>query len=342
MRSEAASSSMHRLRPWASLGVRSLVFRAGGLALLRAVQSAAPRIIAYHRFPATSIETLDSQCRYLRSHHSLVSLKQIDAWLYEGIPLPRGALAVTVDDGHRDFYRVAYPVFREHHIPATVFLTTGFLDRVCWLWTDAVSYLLFRSPLEKVDIPLGAGTQLFALRCDRDRTAAISAVKQAYKRLDHDLRCSLLARLPELLKVILPGTPPPEYEALTWDEVREMYAHGIRFGAHTQTHPVLSSIRAEASLESEIAGSKRRIETELGASVNHFAYPNGTFQDFNTAVMNQVRRAGYSSAFLAEPGINRKSTDHFALYRVPVEPTTPMPFFGRAVLRSRSQGVQST
>ena len=322
-------------RPWTSLGVRSLVFRAGGLALLRAVQPAGPQIIAYHRFPATSVETLDRQCRYLRSRHSPVSLQQIDAWLYEDVPLPRGAIAVTVDDGHRDFYRIAYPVFRAHHIPVTVFLTTGFLDRVCWLWPDAVSYLLFRSPLEQADIPLGAGTQLFALRSDPDRTAAVSAVKQAYKRLDQDLRCTLLARLPELLKVILPGTPPPEYEALTWDEAREMYAHGIRFGAHTQTHPVLSSIREEAGLASEIAGSKRRIETELGASVNHFAYPNGTSQDFNTAVVDQVRRAGYSSAFLAEPGINRKSTDHFALYRVPVEPTTPMPFFGRAVLRSR-------
>lgn len=335
MQSEPSSSSVQRVSAWTGPGVRSLVFRAGGLAVLRAIRSGGPQIIAYHRFPADCTELLDCQCRYLRSHHQIVSLRQIDAWLYDDIPLPRGAIAVTVDDGHRDFYRVAYPVFRKYRIPVTVFLTTGFLDRVCWLWTDAVVYLIFRSPLEQVEIPLGAGAREFALRCEQEKAIAVSAVKQAYKRLDDDLRRTLLSRLPELLQVDLPKTPPPEYEAMTWDEVREVHAQGIAFGGHTQTHPVLSSIQEEACLASEIAGSKRRIEAELGAPAFHFAYPNGTSQDFNAAVVRQVRRAGYSSAFLAEPGVNRKSTDHFALYRVPVEPTTPMPFFGRAVLRSR-------
>ncbi|MFC1633559.1 polysaccharide deacetylase family protein [Planctomycetota bacterium] len=47
--------------------------------------------------------------------------------IQNGTSLPSKAIAVTLDDGYRDNYENAYPVLKEYNIPATVFLTTGFI-----------------------------------------------------------------------------------------------------------------------------------------------------------------------------------------------------------------------
>src|SRR3990172_5351239 len=39
-------------------------------------------------------------------------------------PVPRGAVAVTFDDGYRDLLEHALPVLKEYRIPATVFVVT--------------------------------------------------------------------------------------------------------------------------------------------------------------------------------------------------------------------------
>lgn len=317
-------------------GTREFVFRAGGLALLRAMNRHAARIIAYHRFPDSSVETLRRQCEYLRKFHQVVSLDDIDRWLCGDLPLRPNSVAVTVDDGYRDFYRVAYPVFREYQIPVTVFLTTGFVDRVCWLWVDVVAFLFRGTSVAQAAVPLGKEVQRFRLESGGERTAAAAAVKEAAKRMDHDARCKLVyEELPASLQCAIPEFPPAEYEALRWDEIREMHRNGVRFGGHTETHPILSSIRSQNRLCSEIAGCKRKIEAELGHPVSQFAYPNGTFLDINPEVIDEVRRAGYKSAVLAEFGIVGGSADRFELRRNMTEPVTPMPFFGRTVLRSK-------
>jgi peptidoglycan/xylan/chitin deacetylase (PgdA/CDA1 family) len=230
---------------------------------------------------------------------------------------------------------VAYPIFRDHGVPVTVFLTTGFLDRSCWLWCDLVAHLFRQSPLSTVEIRIGASIARFSLASEAERRAAAFTVKEAAKRLDDEARSELvMRRLPSELRVSAPETPTMEYEPLTWDEVREMYASGIRFGAHTKTHPILSSIRSETRLSSEIAGSKQRIEEMLGHSIFHFAYPNGTLADVTPDVIRCVKRAGFSSAFLAEPGINRRSADRYTFRRNTAEPGTTVPLFGRNILRS--------
>ena len=44
-------------------------------------------------------------------------------------PLPRRAFVVTLDDGYASVYQHAWPILRELRIPATIFVSTSFLDR---------------------------------------------------------------------------------------------------------------------------------------------------------------------------------------------------------------------
>ena len=70
--------------------------------------------------------------RYLKRHYRCVSLFELCRLLREGTPLRRRLAVVTFDDGYRDNYVEAAPVLLAERVPATFYVSTGFIgtDRV--------------------------------------------------------------------------------------------------------------------------------------------------------------------------------------------------------------------
>ena len=89
---------------------------------------------------------------------------------------------------------------------------------------------------------------------------------------------------------------------------------GVDVEAHSLTHPHLTKV-LPAQANAEVANSKKALETELGQSVRHFAYPYG---DFNAPVLAMVQAAGYEAAFAAGPSSNEDAQHLFQLPRVMV------------------------
>lgn len=61
--------------------------------------------------------------------YAVIPLIEISRMLANGSELPEKCVAITFDDGFRDFYATAYPVLCEYKSPATVFLVTGYIGR---------------------------------------------------------------------------------------------------------------------------------------------------------------------------------------------------------------------
>ena len=295
---------------------RTAFYQAGGVAVARWMNRRGLRILMYHRFNDRA--ALARQLSHLRACYTPVSMTQVAEWLEHGRPLPVNALAVTVDDGYRDFYQVAYPVFCEYGIPATVYLVSEFLDRKLWLWVDQVRYAFLHARAPRTD-----------LATPQARRRAAHEMNEAIKRIPNAERLRRLAELPDQLQVVLPREAPPEYEPLQWDEVREMAAAGIEFGAHTRTHPILSQVTSPEELADEIAGSKRRIESQLDRPVDHFCYPNGSNEDFGADAVEAVRAAGFRTAVTTEKGLNYPGAQEFRLVRIGVEPGLNQDYFER-------------
>jgi peptidoglycan/xylan/chitin deacetylase (PgdA/CDA1 family) len=319
--------------------VRSVALRAGGLRVMREIGRKGVRILLYHRFPASACKSFESQCAHMRKHYNLVSLTQIDAWLRGQEPLPPNSLAVTVDDGYRDFYCTAHPVFTRYQIPVTVFLASDFLDRKCWLWVDQVEYLFQWTRVQSIELAVsGGGLQIFPLSSVEQRRYALTAVKAAAKRMTNEARLALIMEeLPDRLKVSFPPEPPEGCDPLAWNEVRTMSADGIDFGAHTMTHPILSSLGGKSQVTEEILGSKRRIEAELDQTVLHFSYPNGTWLDLTPETVEVVKRGGFRTAVIAHGGVNFRNADPFLLRRNTVECDTSEVIFGKDATGFRHQ-----
>jgi peptidoglycan/xylan/chitin deacetylase (PgdA/CDA1 family) len=102
---------------------------------------------------------------------------------------------------------------------------------------------------------------------------------------------------------------------LTWEQVRALDRAGtLRFGAHTVTHPNLTTIDDDAARR-EIAGSKAALEARVGHPVTTFCYPAGLF---GARERGLVAEAGFRLATSCEPGVNTPETDPLALRRLQV------------------------
>jgi peptidoglycan/xylan/chitin deacetylase (PgdA/CDA1 family) len=112
---------------------------------------------------------------------------------------------------------------------------------------------------------------------------------------------------------------------MTEGEIAELAARGFEIGSHSMTHPYLNDLAAPA-LETEIAGSKRRLEEILGRPVRHFACPGGRV---NRRVRAAVKAAGYASLATSRTGATRAGSDPYRLPRIAVYRHTALPEFAR-------------
>ncbi|MDE2366837.1 MAG: polysaccharide deacetylase family protein [Betaproteobacteria bacterium] len=99
-------------------------------------------ILCYHRFGQSKSkmtitpEDFDAQMAYLRKNgYRVIPLASIHAFLRGEAPLPQRAVVITVDDGYRSSYDLAYPILRKYNFPATLFIYTDFIgskDALGW------------------------------------------------------------------------------------------------------------------------------------------------------------------------------------------------------------------
>ncbi len=98
---------------------------------------------------------------------------------------------------------------------------------------------------------------------------------------------------------------------LSWEQVRELSAAGIDFGAHSVSHPALTAL-GPADVEKELAESREEIETHTGRPAAFFCYPYGLWNPAVRRCAQQHFRGACSTA----AGAVEPDADPYALPRV--------------------------
>lgn len=74
-------------------------------------------------------ELFAQQMRYLAENgYTTLTMSDVYAILAGRQPLPPKPIALTFDDGYRDFYTAAWPVLRQYNFKATSYVVSGFID----------------------------------------------------------------------------------------------------------------------------------------------------------------------------------------------------------------------
>ena len=109
----------------------------GGVFFSSAVAASSASVIMYHRFgeadfPSTntSIEQLDAHITELTSkQYTVLPLEKIVVKLKSGQTLPDRTVGISIDDGYKSIYTIAWPRLKAANLPFTVFLATAHIDR---------------------------------------------------------------------------------------------------------------------------------------------------------------------------------------------------------------------
>ncbi|MCZ8133019.1 MAG: polysaccharide deacetylase family protein [Steroidobacteraceae bacterium] len=279
----------------------------------------------YHRFSQhpehrrLHRSEFERQLDVLHRQFRVVSLGEYGGWLAEGRPVPPRVAIITVDDGYRDFYEVAYPLLRERGLPATLFVATDAVDHGAWLWPDRVEYVLDRTVSRHVVLEAQGYRMELPVGDAAAKQPAWAAFVAHALAVPNESRLEMLRQLEEAAGVAVPAEAAGGYRVCNWAELRELASHGIEIGGHTRSHPVVSRLDP-GQLDDEIAGCRARLAEKLGVAPNTFCYPNGMPGDVNAEARLAVQRAGYVCAVVAHSRYSR-SVDRFLLERIAAGPS---------------------
>ena len=230
----------------------------------------------------------------------------------ESNTLNNRSVVVSFDDGFKDNLELALPILEEFNVPAVIYITTGIIDQECNLWWYALEEHLSNN--HKIHFSWdGKDYMLDAMTPEQKRAT--------YKQLVEIFRGLHIFRQNDLLLELKAEPAPQIDEALSWDEVIELDKHPlITIGAHTRSHPVLSSL-PDNDAKAEIIQSKLILEDRLGHPVEHFAYTFGDPKACGKREREFTRDAGFKSGVTTTSGHFRAESKRclFGLPRVIID-----------------------
>jgi peptidoglycan/xylan/chitin deacetylase (PgdA/CDA1 family) len=229
--------------------------------------------------------------------------------------LPKNAVAITIDDGWYGSYCHMLPVLRDMGLPATIYVSTYYVEKQTFVFPMFVDYVLMKARQRAIDLSKVHRTLTGRFRLDfeserneaSDRICSLgegSMDAEGRQTLCRDLSTELgfdIARAEE--RRIL--------RYMTSDELARMPSLGFDVQLHTHRHRFSQSDRDE--VEREIADNLR-VLTRLGVpSAKHFCYPSGEYAQAHPAWLEAL---GIESAVTTERGFCTARTSKFLLARL--------------------------
>jgi len=304
-----------------------------------------PVILMYHRIGDTvddawgltvSARHFTEHLQILRRHRTVLRLPELQQSLDKG-SVPRDAAVVTFDDGYADNLYMAKPLLESHDVPATVFVTSGFVDYEREFWWDELETLLLRSGLlpetlrltiANVNLRWMLGPSVrpnaHARTAHRPwrgwetpptpRHEAFQSIWRLLRPMPNEARMQIINEI--RVQIGVPAKPVPHRRGMSSTELAAL-ADGdlVEIGGHTMTHPPLTEIPPTQRLN-EIVMGKAFLEQKLDKPVASFSFPYGDHDD-TTVIL--LREAGIKCACTTVEEAIRKAHDPLKLPRFQIE-----------------------
>ncbi len=265
------------------------------------------RVLPFHDEPFQPHRGLEITPSFLDA--VLVALRRADvdivsmdeAWRrLTGDPGERRFVAITFDDGYRDTLEHAWPILKQHEVPATLFIASAFAEGTGVLWWEVLGQAVARN-------------QTLAIDMDGEERAFDCSTPQAKNETYEVLYGRLRGKPDEAGVQAATGAiaaragidTAAQCRALCmgWEELAGLAADPlITIGSHTVSHPFLTKCDAD-TVRAEMTESRSMIEEKLGVRPEHFAYPVGAPDAAGPREFTMAMQVGYRTGVTTRPGV---------------------------------------
>ena len=228
-----------------------------------------------------------------------VSLSTMVERLKQGRGTGKPMAVFTLDDGYKDNFVHAMPIFEALDCPYTVFIAPAITDGTCNLWWRTVEQVIAGSG----HLKFTSADRQFDLPCQtvKQKLKTFDQLFWFYARMDEHLQRVSIDKLAASFAV-----DPQAYcrrVAMNWAQVKAMAKSPLcTIGAHTINHFLLRTLNEEDAY-TEMRDSKLRIENELGQEVAFFAYPYGDKRAAGLREYQLAKKAGFTASVTTRKGV---------------------------------------
>ena len=276
----------------------------GVILMLHHVTPDRPRDFEPNGILKVTPEFLESVIKEVRSAgFEIIALDDVKARLAGNGSTAKPFAVFTLDDGYKDNRDFAYPIFKRHNVPFTIYVPTAYADGEGDLWWLTLEEALRR--LSSVEIDRDGVTRVHALATAEDKTAAFHDVYWWLRRMP-EVRARAIVRDLATKAGFDPAVFCREL-VMSWDEIRALAKDPlVTIGAHTCNHFALAKLSI-AEARHEIESSVLRVAKELGKPCRHFSYPYGDEGSAGDREFEIARGLGIETAVTTRKGLIRKT-----------------------------------
>ena len=222
-----------------------------------------------------SIE-FEKQMKWIDENKNVVSIRDIKD--------KPNSVAVTFDDTFKNIHDVALPILKKYNIPATFFISTGFIGTDKNFWVDRIEHMINFSKQDKIEFDGDS----FDVRDYWNKIYSLSQIKSKLKKCNPLDRENFLENIK--LQTGWVDDNVDNYKNLNVDEVKMLDCPPMyEVGGHTVNHEILSYL-TEDKLDYEVSECVQTLESIVNRKIDLFSYPEGQENHYNQKVIDCLKR----------------------------------------------------
>jgi peptidoglycan/xylan/chitin deacetylase (PgdA/CDA1 family) len=245
--------------------------------------------------------------------------------------LKKTVAAVSFDDGYKDNIDVAFPILNRLAIPATFFVSTGFLGS-SGLTGERLRQAFATTSETQLKVPEVQESSLIWTD-ELSRSQVMTKVNRSLKYM-HWLERERLTN--EIVSAL--GSKDDASAMMTSEDLLKLEAAGMKIGSHSHMHAI-GNVISDEEFTTDLQSSLSVLSSKLNNPISIFAFPNGKTQlDYGAKHLPLVKAVGFKYAITSNPGIVEPSFEAFAVPRFTPWDNTRVKFSLRLMM-ARQFGV---
>ena len=223
-------------------------------------------------------------------------------------------IAITFDDGYKDNLYQALPILAKHEVPASIYITTRFLNKDVNIWWYELADIIQNRT--EINFQYQEKKFYFLLENKKQKLTAYQNLIKLFKNLRIDKQNELMEKITNTKK-------RKNYSkiCLNSEEILMLEKNPlITIGSHGHNHLNLK-ILSDDEVKYEITKSLEILENLFNHKVKHFAYPFGGKAQVSIREYNIIEDMDFDSAVIGSV-YPIKDCNFFSLPRIYVGKNT--------------------
>jgi len=201
----------------------------------------------------------------------------------------------TLDDGYKDNYTIAYPIFKKHNIPFTVYVTTSFPEKSAILWW----YILEELLVSNNEIIMDNGDR-YSCRTIHEKINAFLQIRDivlSFRKKD------FFEKINKMFSNYKIDWYRKTFDlAMDWDEIIKLSQDDIvTIASHTKNHYALNRL-TEDEIKEEILEANILIESKINKKIDHFAFPFGSRNEIRMREFEIIKNFNFKTVTTTRRG----------------------------------------